>query len=58
MEFYEENTEGEFDEALINICYVRMVKAILIIEELEFGKIVVEPRDKDLMADYEIKKIE
>jgi hypothetical protein len=34
-----------------------MIKAIFIIEELEFGNIVVEAKDKDLMPDYEIEKI-
>jgi hypothetical protein len=47
MEVYDQNTEGKFDEAGINTCYIRMLKAIFIIEELEFGNVVVETKDKD-----------
>jgi hypothetical protein len=47
MEVYHQNTEGKFDEAGINTCYIRMLKAIFIIEELEFGNVVVETKDKD-----------
>ena len=58
MECYHENTEGEFDEVGINTCYIRMIKAIFIIEELEFGKPVVELKDKDSQPDYEIVTVE
>lgn len=58
MELYEQKTQGEFDEAGINACYVRMLKAILIIEELEYGNVMITMKDKDGMPDYEIDKVE
>ena len=35
-----------------------MIKAVFIIEELEFGNIFVQAKDKDSLPDYEIEKIE
>jgi hypothetical protein len=58
MEVYHQNTEGAFDEPGINTCYIRMIKAIFIIEELEFGNVVVETKNKDCMPDYELEKTE
>jgi hypothetical protein len=58
MEAYHQNTEGAFDEPGINTCYIRMIKAIFIIEELEFGNVVVETKNKDCMPDYELEKTE
>jgi hypothetical protein len=42
MQFYNENIQSSYDQAGINTCYLRMLKGIFIIEELEFNHTVVK----------------
>jgi len=58
LEFYSENTQEEFKEHKINVCYVRMLKAVFIIEELEGGRVVPGVGMKDSLPDYGLERIE
>lgn len=43
MKYYDDNTGGEFNISGINQCYIRMVKSIFIIEELEYKNRIMMP---------------
>lgn len=55
--FYHDDTEGKWTDHQVNLCYYRMFLAVFILEEIEFGNVVLDTEGQDY-PDYMLGEID